>query len=58
MTVKEKALRAIESSPDDSSIDDLVYKLHLINDINIGIQQLDNNQGFSTSDVKDKILNG
>ena len=55
MSVKEQALRAIESLPDDVGLDELVDRLYLSYKIERGIAQADAGEGISHEDARQRL---
>lgn len=55
MLVKEKVLEAIQSLPDQFSIDDVVEKLIVLQKIEIGLQQVSEGKIVTTKEAKEKL---
>ncbi|WP_075349805.1 hypothetical protein [Algoriphagus marinus] len=55
MISKEKALEAIKSLPEEFSIEDLMEKLILLNKIEIGLDQAQKGQNYTSEQAKKMI---
>jgi len=55
MITKEKVLQTLKEMPDQFSLDDLMDKLILINKIEIGIDQVEKGEIYSSSEAKKMI---
>jgi hypothetical protein len=55
MTGKEMALRAIESLPDDATIEDIMATLGFVYEVEIGIRELDAGLGVTDEEVKRRL---
>ena len=55
MLTKTNVIKAITKFPDHFSIDDLVDKMILLEKIEKGLQQADNNQVISDEELDNKI---
>jgi hypothetical protein len=55
MTGKEMALRAIESLPDDATIQDIIASLEFVREVEIGIRQLDAGLSIPDEEVKRRL---
>jgi hypothetical protein len=55
MLVKEKVLQLIKELPDTFTIDELVDRMALLEKIQNGLQQSDNNEVLSTSEAKNRL---
>lgn len=55
MTTKEKLVQAIQSLPDDASIEDAMEHLLLLSKIDGGLEQADNGQTITHSQVKERM---
>jgi len=51
MTVKEEALRAIFSLPDDAPIDDAIYRLYVIDKVSRGQAAIKENRTITTEEL-------
>ncbi|HQP99474.1 MAG TPA: hypothetical protein PLY86_13530 [bacterium] len=55
MTIKEKVLQAVESLPDDASIEEAMERLLFLAKIERGLQQADAGQTISHEQMKEKL---
>jgi hypothetical protein len=55
MTTKEKILTTINSLDDDASIDEAIYRLYLLQKIEIGRQQIEAGQGMDHDEFMDQL---
>ncbi|MEQ8304412.1 MAG: hypothetical protein RIB47_13535 [Cyclobacteriaceae bacterium] len=55
MLTKEKLLQTIKDLPDQFSAEELFEKVILLQKIELGIEQSDSNQVYSTSEAKEKL---
>ncbi len=55
MTVKEEAIRAISSLPDDAQIDDVMYRLYVIDKVNRGLKAIEEGQTIPTEKLLKEI---
>ncbi|MBL7186691.1 MAG: hypothetical protein ISS70_10235 [Phycisphaerae bacterium] len=55
MTTKERVLQAVNSLPDDASIEDAMDRLLLLAKIERGLQQADAGQTIAHSHVKERM---
>lgn len=55
MLTKEKLLETIKGMPDHFSIEELFEKIILLQKIELGIEQSNTNQVYSTSEAKEKL---
>ena len=55
MLTKEKLLQTIKDLPDQFSAEELFEKVILLQKIELGIEQSDSNQVYSTSEAKKKL---
>ncbi|HNT34443.1 MAG TPA: hypothetical protein PKH07_05520 [bacterium] len=55
MTVKEKVLQAVESLPDDASIEGAMERLFFLAKVEKGIQQANTGQTLSHCQVKESL---
>jgi hypothetical protein len=54
-TIKQEALEAITSLPDNSEIDDIMYRLYVIDKVRQGQQDVLNGQVITTEEFKKDI---
>ena len=55
MTTKEKVLRAVQTLPDDASIEDAMERLLLLAKVERGLQQADSGQTLSHDEVTERV---
>ena len=55
MTVKQEAIRAISSLPDDAPIDDVMYRLYVIDKVSRGQAALKEGRTITTEELKKEI---
>ena len=55
MTIKEKAMQAIQALPDDSSIEQAMERLLFLAKIERGLSQADANKTVSHGQVKERM---
>jgi predicted transcriptional regulator len=55
MTTKEKVLQAVQSLPDDASVEDVMERLLLLAKIDRGLAQADAGQTISHAQVKERM---
>jgi predicted transcriptional regulator len=55
MTVKEEAIRAISSLPDDAQIDDVMYRLYVIDKVTRGQTALKEGRTITTDELLKEI---
>lgn len=55
MLTKEKILETIKGMPEHFSIEELFEKVILLQKIELGIDQSNNNQVYSTSEAKERL---
>ena len=55
MTTKEKVVQAVQSLPDDASIEDAMERLLLLAKIDKGLEQADAGQTIPHSQVKERM---
>jgi len=58
MTDKQRALKAVESLPDDATVEDVIERLCFIAKVKRGIGELDDGQGVPHGEAKRRILGG
>lgn len=54
MTAKQKILDLLNKQPDTISWDELTYKIYVLQSIEEGLQQIDENKLISINEVKEK----
>ena len=55
MTVRDKAIRAMQDMPDDASVEDIMERLLLLAKIERGIAQIDSGQGIPHEQAKERM---
>ncbi len=55
MTAKEKVIQAVQTLPDDASIEDAMARLLLLAKVERGLQQADAGELIDHSDVKERM---
>lgn len=55
MTVKQEAIRAISSLPDDAPIDDVMYRLYVIDKVSHGQAALKKGHTITTEELLKEI---
>ena len=58
MTEKQRALEAVESLPDDATVEDAIERLCFVAKVKKGVAELDAGQGVPHDEVKRRILGG
>lgn len=54
-SAKQEAMEAIARLPDNVELDEIVYRLYVLNKIQRGLQQVDNGQGISSEQLQREI---
>ena len=54
-SAKQDALDAIQQLPDNVAFDEILYRLHVLNKINQGMQELEAGEGISQDDLTREI---
>lgn len=54
-TIKEEAIRIISNLPDDVSMDDIMYKLYVMDKIKNGQKDIKNGNYLSSDDLRKEI---
>lgn len=55
MTVKEKVLEVITKMPDDSTLDDIGYRLYVIDAVQRGLDELDRGQYLTHEQARETL---
>jgi hypothetical protein len=55
MSVKEEVIRAIESLPDDATVEDAIESLYLLFKVQRGLEQLDSGQGITQEEARARM---
>jgi hypothetical protein len=58
MSDKQRALRAVESLPDDATVEDVIERLCFIAKVKKGLGELDDGKGIAHGDAKGRVLGG
>lgn len=54
-SAKQDAIEAIEQLPDDVALDEIVYRLYVINKVRQGMQDVDAGRTLSSEELKREI---
>ena len=54
-TVKEEVIDAISALPEDASIEDIKYTLHVIYKIKIGQKDIENGRYISSKELRNEV---
>ncbi|HQG29854.1 MAG TPA: hypothetical protein PLY73_14980 [Candidatus Ozemobacteraceae bacterium] len=54
--VKQQALKAIKSMPEESTIDDIIERLHFIAQVEAGIHDADEGRILTHEEVKKRVV--
>ena len=54
-TIKQEALNAISRLPDSVNLDDIMYRLYVLDKIKRGQEAVQNGETITTSDLKTEI---
>ncbi|MFZ2450654.1 MAG: hypothetical protein WAW36_09060 [Methylovulum miyakonense] len=55
LAIKQEALRTITALPDDADIDDIMYRLYILDKIRKGQQAIEHKQVLSSEELKREI---
>jgi hypothetical protein len=55
LAIKQEALRTINALPDDTDIEEIMYRLYVINKIRKGQQAIEQKQVLSSDELKQEI---
>lgn len=55
MTLKEEVIKLIQELPDNTTIEDIMYKLYVRAKIEAGIKELDEGKGIPHNETMEKI---
>ncbi len=55
LAIKQEALRTISSLPDDTDIDEIMYRLYIVNKIRKGQQAIEQKKTLSSDELKQEI---
>jgi len=56
MTTKEQVLELVQKLHDNASIDQVIYKLELLRNIQIGLEQIEKGEFFDHDEVFEELL--
>lgn len=54
-TIKEEAIRIISNLPDDVSIDDIMYKLYVVEKVRKGKKDISSGKYISSDDLRQEV---
>jgi predicted transcriptional regulator len=54
-SAKQEAISAIERLPDDAPLDEIVYRLYVLNKVQQGLQDIDTGRTVSSEDLAREI---
>jgi predicted transcriptional regulator len=54
-TAKQDAIEAIQRLPDNVALEEIVYRLYVINKIRLGMQDIDAGRGISSEELAREI---
>jgi hypothetical protein len=54
-TAKQDAIEAIQRLPDNVALEEIVYRLYVINKVRLGMQDIDAGRGISSEDLAREI---
>lgn len=54
--VKQQALKAIKAMPDESTIDDIIERLHFIAQVEAGIRDANEGRTLTHEEVKQQVV--
>jgi hypothetical protein len=55
LAIKQEALRTINALPDDTNVEEIMYRLYIIDKIHKGQQALEQNQVLRSDELKQEI---
>lgn len=55
LAIKQEALRTINALPDDTDIEEIMYRLYIVNKIRKGQQAIEQKQVLSSDELKQEI---
>ncbi len=56
-SLKREAINALESMPDDVVMDDIMYRLYVLNKVSRGRKELKNGNTYFSEDIKKDVEN-
>jgi predicted transcriptional regulator len=54
-TAKQDAIEAIQRLPDNVALEEIVYRLYVINKVRLGMQDIDAGRGISSEELAREI---
>ena len=54
-TIKQEAINAISSLPDSATIDDIMYRLYVIDKIKKGLDAIDKGESLNMDELKKEV---
>ena len=54
-TIKEEAIKAINSLPDSATIEDIMYRLYVIDKVHAGLDDVRNGKVITSDELKREI---
>jgi predicted transcriptional regulator len=54
-SLKREAINALESMPDDAVMDDIMYRLYVLDKVKKGLKELDMGNYYTSEEVKKEI---
>ncbi|SJM90017.1 conserved hypothetical protein [Crenothrix polyspora] len=55
LAIKQEALRAINELPDDTDIEEIMYRLYIVDKIRKGQKDIENQQTLTSAELKNEI---
>ncbi len=55
LAIKQEALRTINALPDDADIEEIMYRLYIVDEIRKGQQAIEQKQVLSSDELKQEI---
>lgn len=55
MTVKDQVKAIVEELPDDCTIEDVKYRLYVLENIRLGLEELDRGEGIPQEEAKKRM---
>ncbi len=55
LAIKQEALRAINELPDDTDIEEIMYRLYVVDKIRKGQKDIENQQTLTSAELKNEI---
>jgi predicted transcriptional regulator len=54
-SIKQQAINAISSLPDNATVEDMMYRLYVIDKVNAGLEDMRNGKTISTEELLREI---